>query len=198
IRLAEKLGIFAAQVLRGPVNRAEIELWGIEERLTKILSVASLKGLLTPHLAESVNFVNAEQLAQTRGIAISSTTHPMPRDYANLLTVRASSSTEEISVSGTVFHERNQRIVSVNNYRVEFNPEGHILYILNRDVPGVVGRVGTTLGDHEVNIAEYNLARSESGGTAMAIITIDSPLSSDALTALRVMPAIKEVRQLRV
>ena len=101
-------------------------------------------------------------------------------------------------MSGTVFHEKNQRVVSVNNFRVEFKPEGHILYILNKDVPGVVGRVGTTLGDHEVNIAEYNLARSESGGTAMAIITIDSPISNDALTALRVMPAIKEVRQLRV
>ena len=198
IRLAEKLGVFTAQVLNGPVDRVEIELWGVEERLTKILSVASLKGLLTPHLAESVNFVNAEQVAQTRGIAISSTIHPTPRDYANLLTFRASSGSEQVSVSGTVFHEQNQRIVSVNNFRVEFKPEGNILYILNRDVPGVVGRVGTTLGDHEVNIAEYNLARAETGGTAMAIITIDSPLSGDALTALRVMPAIKEVRQLRV
>jgi D-3-phosphoglycerate dehydrogenase len=198
IQLAEKLGLFAAQVLKGPVIRAEIELWGIEERWMKILSVASLKGMLAPHLSESVNFVNAEQIAHTRGIAISSTAHPTPRDYANLLTFRASSATDEACVSGTVFHERNQRIVSVNNYRVEFKPEGHILYILNRDVPGVVGRVGTTLGDHEVNIAEYNLARNSSGGTAMAVITIDSPLSPDALTALRVMPAIKDVRQLRL
>lgn len=197
IQLAEKLGLFAAQILNGPVTRAEIELWGIEEKLTKILSVASLKGLLEPHLAE-VNFVNAEQSAQSRGIAIGATVHPSPRDYANLLTFRASSQTEETCVSGTVFHEKNQRIVSVNNFRVEFKPEGHILYILNRDVPGVVGRVGTTLGDHEVNIAEYNLARRSSGGTAMAIITIDSPLGDDALTALRVMPAIKEVRALRL
>lgn len=198
IRLAEKLGLFAAQVMNGPVNRAEVELWGIEERLTKIVSVAALKGLLTPHLAETVNFVNAEQVAQTRGIAISSTMHPTPRDYANLITFRTSSATEEMCISGTVFHEQNQRVVSINNFRVEFKPEGHVLYILNRDVPGVVGRVGTTLGDHEVNIAEYNLARSDAGGTAMAIVTIDSPLSTDALTALRVMPAIKEVRQLRL
>lgn len=198
IALAEKLGSLAAQLTNGPVSRAAIELWGIEERLTKILSVASLKGLLAPYLAESVNFVNAQQVAETRGISISSTTHPVPRDYANLITFRASSPTEETCVSGTVFHEKNQRIVSINNFRVEFKPQGHILYILNKDVPGVVGRVGTTLGDHEVNIAEYNLARSETGGTAMAVITIDSPLSDDALTALRVMPAIKEVRQLRV
>ena len=198
IALAEKLGSLSAQLMNGPVTRAAVELWGIDERFTKILSIASLKGLLSPHLAESVNYVNAQQIAETRGIAISSTVHPVPRDYANLITFRASSPTEETCVSGTVFHEKNQRIVSLNNYRVEFKPQGHILYILNKDVPGVVGRVGTTLGDHEVNIAEYNLARSETGGTAMAVITIDSPLSDDALTALRVMPAIKEVRQLRV
>ncbi|HUP61446.1 MAG TPA: phosphoglycerate dehydrogenase [Thermoanaerobaculia bacterium] len=198
IKLAEKLGHFAAQIMNAPVNRAEVELWGIGERLTKIISVASLKGLLTPHMAESVNFVNAEQVAQTRGIAIKSTTHPKPRDYANLITFRASSASEEVCVSGTVFHERNQRIVSVNNFRVEFKPEGHILYIINKDIPGVVGRVGTTLGDHEINIAEYNLARSDSGGRAMAIITVDSPLNSDAFTALRVIPAIQEVRQVKL
>lgn len=198
IQLAEKLGTFAAQLMNNPVSRAEVELFGLDERLAKILSVAALRGLLAPYLAESVNFVNAQQIAQARGIAISTTNHPTPRDYANLITFRASSAAEEVCVSGTVFHENNQRFVSVNNYRVEFKPTGHVLYILNKDVPGVVGRVGTTLGDHEVNIAEYNLARSESGGTAMAIITIDSPLSGDALTALRVMPAIKEVRQLRL
>jgi D-3-phosphoglycerate dehydrogenase / 2-oxoglutarate reductase len=198
IRLAEKLGIFAAQVMNGPVNRAEIELWGVEERLTKILSVASLKGLLTPHLAESVNYVNAEQVAQTRGIAISSTTHPTPRDYANLLTFRASSATEEMCVSGTVFHEKNQRIVSVNNFRVEFNPEGHLIYIINRDVPGVVGKVGTLLGDREINIAEYNLARNDSGGSAMAIITVDSRLDAETLSFLRSYREMIEVKQVKL
>lgn len=198
IRLAEKLGTFAAQVMNSPVNRAEVELWGIEERLTKILSVASLKGLLTPHLAESVNFVNAEQIAQTRGIAISSTTHPTPRDYANVITFRASSADEEICVSGTVFHEKNQRIVSINTFRVEFKPEGHLLYIINRDVPGVVGKVGTLLGDREINIAEYNLARSDSGGRAMAIITIDSPLDAETLAFLRSYREMIEVKQVRL
>jgi D-3-phosphoglycerate dehydrogenase / 2-oxoglutarate reductase len=164
----------------------------------KIVSVAALKGLLAPRLAESVNFVNAEQTAQARGIAISSTTHPTPRDYANLITFRASSATEETCVSGTVFHERNQRIVSVNSFRVEFKPDGHLLYIINQDVPGVVGRVGTTLGEHEINIAEYNLARSGSGGRAMAIVTIDSPLPPDALTALRLIRPVIEVKQVKL
>jgi D-3-phosphoglycerate dehydrogenase / 2-oxoglutarate reductase len=198
IRLAEKLGLFAAQIINGPVERTAIELWGIEERFTKILSVASLKGLLSPHLEESVNFVNAEQIAQTRGIALSSTQHPTPRDYNNLITFRASSATDEVCVSGTVFHEKNQRIVSVNNFRVEFEPKGHIVYLINRDVPGVVGKVGTLLGDAEVNIAEYNLSRMASEGRALAVITVDSPLDDAALTGLRSLRAIEEVRQVRL
>ena len=198
ISLAEKLGLFAAQIMNAPMNRAAIELWGIEERLTKILSVAALKGVLTPHLSESVNFVNAESIAQTRGIAISSTTHPVPHDYTNLITFRAGSGANEICVSGTLFSEKNQRIVSVNNFRVEFKPEGHLIYIINKDVPGVVGKVGTLLGDREINIAEYNLARAGSGGKAMAIITVDSRLDDETLNFLRSYREMVEVKQVRL
>lgn len=198
IILAEKLGLFASQIANGPVNRAAVELWGIDEKLTKIVSVASLKGLLAPHLAESVNFVNAEQVAQTRGIAISSTTHPTPRDYNNLITFRASTPSEEICVSGTVFSEKNQRIVSVNNFRVEFKPEGYLIYVVNKDVPGVVGKVGTLLGDREINIAEYNLARTGSGGRALAVITVDSPLDPETLRFLRSFREMVEVRLVKL
>ncbi|HSP13942.1 MAG TPA: phosphoglycerate dehydrogenase [Thermoanaerobaculia bacterium] len=197
IDLAEKLGLFAAQIADAPINRAAIELWGIEERLTKILSVAALKGLLTPHLSE-VNFVNAESIAENRGIAISSTTHPVPHDYTNLITFRASGGDQEICVSGTLFSEKNQRIVSVNNFRVEFKPEGNLIYIINKDVPGVVGKVGTLLGDREINIAEYNLARTASGGKAMAIITVDSPLDADTLKFLQSYREMEEVKQIRL
>jgi D-3-phosphoglycerate dehydrogenase len=160
--------------------------------------VASLKGLLTPHMAESVNFVNAEQVAETRGIEISSTIHPIPHDYTNLITFRASSERGEVCISGTVFSEKNQRIVSVNSFRVEFKPEGHLIYVINKDVPGVVGKVGTLLGDREINIAEYNLARAGSGGKAMAIITVDSPLDPETLSFLRSYREMEEVRQVKL
>ena len=198
ISMAEKLGLFASQIISGPITRATVELWGIDGRLTKIISVAALKGMLTPHLAQSVNFVNAEQVAQQRGIAIGATMHPMPVDYTNLITFRASSANDETSVSATLFSEKNQRIVSVNNFRVEFKPEGTLLYIINKDVPGVVGKVGTILGDREINIAEYNLARETSGGKALAIVTIDSALDADTMNALRFFKAIEEVKQVRL
>ncbi len=198
IDLAEKIGLFAAQIINGAVTRAAIELWGIDERLLRILSVASLKGLLTPHLAESVNFVNAEQTAEHRGIAISATTHAVPRDYNNLITFRAASEREEVCVSATLFSEKNERIVSVNNFRVEFKPAGNLIYMINKDVPGVVGKVGTLLGDREINIAEYNLARTDSGGKAMAIITVDSPLDNETLSFLRSFKEMEEVKQVRL
>ncbi len=137
-------------------------------------------------------------MAQQRGIAITPTAHPIPVDYANLVTLRASSATDEVCVSATLFSEKNQRIVSVNNFRVEFKPEGYVLYIINNDVPGVVGKVGTALGDHEINIAEYNLARNVTGGKAMAIITVDSALGEKPLSALRSIAAVEEVKQVRL
>lgn len=197
VNLAEKLGLFAAQIFGGAITRATIEAWGIEERLLKILTVAGLKGLLTPH-ADSVNYVNAAQIAEQRGIAVDATAHERPRDYTNLITLRAGANGNEFCVSGTLFSEHQQRVVSVNNFRVEFKPEGYLLYIVNKDVPGVVGKVGTFLGDHEINIAEYNLARTASGGKAMAIITVDSALGEKAMTALRSINAVEEVRQLHL
>ncbi|HEY5610501.1 MAG TPA: NAD(P)-dependent oxidoreductase, partial [Thermoanaerobaculia bacterium] len=198
IDLAEKIGLFCAQLHHEPIVRATIELFGIDERLAKILGVAAIKGLLTPHLEESVNYVNAQTVAQARGIEFSSTIHPTPVDYTNLLTVRVHSQSKEVCVSGTLFSEKNQRIVAVNGFRVEFKPEGSLLYMKNKDVPGVVGKVGTILGDREINIAEYNLARADEGGLAMAIITIDSPMDPETLNFLRSFKEVEEIRLIRL
>ena len=194
IDLAERLGTFATQILHGPLSRAGIELWGIEERLLRILSVAGMKGLLNPHLNEAVNFVNAETITQSRGIDWSTTLHPLPKNYTNLITIRAASDEQEVQISGTLFTEKTKRVVNVNGYSVEFRPEKTILYIINRDVPGVVGKVGTILGDREINIAEYNLARKEGGGTAMAIITIDGPIDNETVNFIRSFREVEEVK----
>src|SRR6266540_3385427 len=186
VNLAEKLGLFAAQVIDAPVARATIETWAVEERLHET------------HLVESVNFVNAKQLAKERGIDVELIAHETPRDYRNLISFRAGANGHEVCVSGTLFSEHQQRIVSVDQFRVEFRPEGHLLYIINNDVPGVVGRVGTLLGEAGVNIAEYNLARNSSGGTAMSIVSIDSPLDPRMVAAFGAFPSIKEVKQVRL
>ena len=196
--LAERLGILASQILDQPLTRVEIETRGIDARLSRILLVAGVKGILSPHLSESVNFVNAEAIADSRGIDLRSTLHPTIVDYANLLTLRAQGETDSICITGTVFSERNLRVVSIDAFRVEFDPVGCLLYMVNRDVPGVIGKVGTILGDRDVNIAEYNLARDSDRGRALAIVTIDSEIDPQTLDFLRSLREMEEVRLIRV
>lgn len=195
IDLSEKLALFATQVLHGPAVRAGIEVWGVEERILRILSVAAMKGLLEPHLSEAVNFVNAETTLESRGIEWTTTIHPRPHDYTNLITFRAASGEDEVAVSGTLFSEKNPRIVRVRQFRVECKPEKHLIYMINRDVPGVVGKVGTILGDREINIAEYNLARDEERSLAMAIVSVDSLVDAETIAFLASLREVIEVRQ---
>jgi len=154
-----------------------------------------MKGLLAPHLSEAVNFVNAETVLESRGIEWSTTIHPQPHDYTNLITLRVASADDEVTVSGTLFSEKIQRIVGVRQFRVEFEPERQLIYIINHDVPGVVGKVGTILGDREINIAEYNLARDEERKLAMAIVTVDAPVDAETIAFLGSFKEVIEVRQ---
>ena len=175
INLAEKLGLFAAQIISGPITRAAVELWGIDERLTKILSVAALKGTAdaAPRGVGELRQRRADRAAarhrDQRDDASDAARLHEPRHLPRVVRDATRS-----AFPATLFSEKNQRIVSVNNFRVEFKPEGHLLYIINKDVPGVVGKVGTLLGDREINIAEYNLARKPAAAKRMAIITVDS------------------------
>lgn len=198
INLAERLGSFAGQLARGRVEAVTLELRGVDEKLRNILAVASAKGLLQPILKETVNYVNAQSVAEQRGIDFATTVHQSPQDYTHLLTLQVRTDSETMTVSGTVFGERIARIVAVNDFRVEFEPQGFLLYMVNRDVPGVVGKVGTILGDREINIAEYNLARVSGGGHAMAIVTVDTRLDDETLAFLRSFKEMEDVRQIRI
>lgn len=196
--LSERLGRIATQILDGPMRSIEIETRGVDSRLSRLLLVAAVKGALAPHLSDSVNFVNAESIAEARGIDIRSTLHPTIVDYANLLTLRIHGQGRALCISGTVFSERNLRIVSIDTFRVEFEPTGCLLFMINRDVPGVIGKVGTILGDRDVNIAEYNLARSTEQQKALAIVTIDSEIDPQTLEFLRSLREMEEVRLIRL
>lgn len=198
INLAERLGSFIGQLVRGRVSHVTLELRGIEEKLRNILAVASMKGLLQPVLKETVNYVNAQSVASQRGIDFATTLHQSPQDYTHLLSLKVVSDTETMTVSGTVFGEKIARIVAVNDFRVEFEPAGCLLYMVNRDVPGVIGKVGTILGDREINIAEYNLARVPGGGRAMAVVAVDTRLDDDTLAFLRSFKEMEDARQIEL
>jgi D-3-phosphoglycerate dehydrogenase / 2-oxoglutarate reductase len=194
--LAEKLGSLQMQLIHGRIDRLEVEFRGEEvEAHVKPLTVALLKGLLAPVLSDAVNYVNAPRLAEERGISVAHTRHPAAEDYSNVILCRAHSNKETRLVGGALFLHTQSRIVLLDEFRIDALPHGPALILANRDVPGVIGKVGTLLGTHGINIAEWQMGRSGPGGEAVSYINIDTPVGEAALRELRALATILDVRQ---
>jgi len=194
LALGEQLGRLAGLLFRGGLTRIEVDLWGIDEALRRPLSVSVLKGALAPFLGEAVNYVNAERVAENRGIELVASTHSRSADYPHLVGVRLKGGGEEVSVSGTLRGEREPRVVRFAGFQLEFRPAGVLLVLRNADVPGVVGRIGTLLGKANVNIADIHLARAEGEQDALAVLRLDEAPSREVLEGLRGLSEVKEAR----
>ncbi len=175
IRLAEKLGSLQTQLIEGHILQVDIRYHGemIDYEMTPI-TVAIIKGLLTPILAENVNYVNASFLAKERGIKITESKSSTPISFANLIQVEVKTDKKKSSVAGTLFTREDPRIVMIDNFHVETVPEGYMLLVSNRDVPGIVGQVGTILGNNHINIAGMTFGRDVPGGQAKTLLNVDS------------------------
>jgi len=193
LRLGEQLGRLASALAGGSFRRLQVELWGIDEGLRRPLSVAVLKGALVPFLGEGVNYVNAERIAESRGLEVVRATHTEPAEYAQLVGVTLYGEGGSVSLAGTLFGERDARVVRLESFRLEFRPSGRLLVLRNLDVPGVVGKLGTLLGGAGINIADIHLARHD-GGEALAVLRLDSEPSAEALAALRALPEVVSAR----
>jgi len=190
LMLAEKVGALQAQIASGAPVEVDIEGSGdVAEHDMKALSASVLKGLLSPMMDSTVNFVNAPVIARERGIRVVELRSSLPSDFLNSLTVRVKREGETTVVAGAVFGKKTLRIVRINKFYMEAVPEGYILMLNNRDVPGVVGGVGTLLGKHGINIAGIELGRDESG-MAISFFHVDERVSATVLGELRQMPAI--------
>lgn len=196
LRLGEKLGSLISQLAtidgRGAPVEVAIEYRGdVAELGTKTVTAAILRGLLVPMLGAEVNYVSAPVVARERGIDVRETISTQPSDFRNRVAVRvryASGAVQE--VAGAVFGRSTIRLVKLNDFFLEAVPEGHILMLHNEDVPGVVGRVGTLLGEHKVNIAGLQLGREKIGGRAVSLFHVDEPVPEDVLAELRKLPNI--------
>ena len=193
MRLAERTAHFLSVLLGGHLSRLAVETWGLPEDVLRPVAVAAVKGALEKHTPETVNFVNALFLAQDRGLAVSETRHEDPGTYARSLRLTLSGDGPAASADATFFAGRDARVVEVDGLPLEFRPEGTVVFLRNRDVPGVVGSVGTILGEAGVNIANFSLARG-GGQRAAAVIAVDSAPSEAALDRLRGIGAVEQVR----
>jgi D-3-phosphoglycerate dehydrogenase len=165
---------------------------------TAPITVAILKGLLNPILETGINYVNAPVLAKERGIELNETKRSDAGDFASLVVVELQVGDAISRIAGTLFHRKEPRIVSIDDFSVEVMPEGAMLVLSNTDRPGVIGTIGTFLGQHNVNISRMQLSRERPGGQAISVIGIDSPVSPSLLQDLRRLPGILSAKQIRL
>jgi D-3-phosphoglycerate dehydrogenase len=185
LALAEKVGSLQTQLAEDAIQRVEVEIKGQDlNGHIKPVTVAILKGLLEPVLHQSVNYVNAPHLARQRGIVVSQTSGLPTPDYPNLISCQVEWASGSRTIAATLFHDKEPRLVQIDDYHFDVKPEGQILVMGNHDRPGFIGRVGTVLGEHGVNIAAWRYGRIEPYGLALSFLRVDSDISDEVIDIL--------------
>ncbi|MFN9355237.1 MAG: ACT domain-containing protein, partial [Alphaproteobacteria bacterium] len=196
IALAEKLGAFAGQLTETSIKSVEIIFEGnVAELNTRALTQAALAGLLKPNLSD-VNMVNAPVVARERGIQVSEVRRTQAGAYEGYLMLKVMTERQTRDVAGTVFSNGVPRLIQIKGIDMESHFTPHMLYVTNEDKPGFIGRLGTLLGDAQVNIASFNLGRTGPGGDAIALVEVDGPVPETVLAALRALPVVKQAKAL--
>jgi D-3-phosphoglycerate dehydrogenase len=196
MKLAKQLGSFAGQMTESGIRSVSIEYEGDAAKLnTKALNAALLKGLLTP-LLEGVNMVSAPVIANQRGIEVSDSRHDRQGDYQTLIRLTITTENQTRSVAGTLFGDDKPRLVNVKGVPMEAELGPHMLYVNNNDRPGLIGGLGTVLGEAGVNIGTFHLGRTKPGGDAIALVEVDVELSPEVLQAVADLPNVVQAKAL--
>ncbi len=184
--LGEKLGLLVGQLVDGQILQLDIKYLGKAAEIeTTPVTISVIKGLLSAISAESVNYVNASVLAKERGIKVTESKTETAEHYANVIQVEVKTDKKGTTAAGSVLTRDDSRLVMIDGSNVEAVPEGHLLLITNKDVPGIVGQIGTLLGNNNVNIAGMTLGRDVKGGRARTLLKIDGAVPDTLLAEIR-------------
>jgi D-3-phosphoglycerate dehydrogenase / 2-oxoglutarate reductase len=195
LTLADRIGCLLAQLTAGPVKEIVIEYAGdFQELDLSPVTTAVIKGLLTPMVKDTVNFVNAGVLARERGIKVTETTLAATEEYLNLITVRAIANEGTSKVAGTIFGQKDPRVVNINNFRLEMHPRGRFVLIHNHDRPGAIGSIGSLLGENNVNISRMRVGQEQGGDKTIIFLRTDQIIPDGVMEKLRALPLIITVR----
>jgi D-3-phosphoglycerate dehydrogenase len=195
LTLADRMGCLLAQLSTGPVKEVVIEYAGdFQELDLSPVTTTVLKGLLTPMVKDTVNFVNAGVLARERGIKVTETTLAETEEYVNLITVRTVADEGTSKVAGTIFGQNDPRVVNINNFRLEMHPRGRFVLIHNHDRPGAIGSIGTLLGDNNINISRMRVGQEQGGDKTIIFLRTDQPIPGDVMEKLRALPLLITVK----
>jgi len=196
--LGERMGAMATQLADGAIESVEISYCG-DLALMEVGPVgrAVLKGMLQPILTENVNLVNAPVIAESRGIRITESKSAGPEDYTSLLVVETKTDRGSKKIEGTLLGKKDIRIVRVDGYLVDIVPEGAMLVTTHLDKPGVIGKVGTLLGNHNINIAGMHVGRAGIGKEAVMVLNVDDPIPDVVMNEIRALNGIETAKLVR-
>src|SRR5690606_4650403 len=196
VRLAEQLGSFAGQLTETGLKRIRLEYAGeVAEMNTRALTSAALAGVLRP-LLQDVNMVSAPTIAKERGIMVEELRRGQEGAYETYMRVIVQTERQERSVGGTVFSDGKPRIIQINDVPMDGEFAPNLLYTENADKPGHIGAVGTLLGNEGVNIGTFNLGRDRPGGKAIALVSVDEPVTDAVLEKVRRLPHVVRASRL--
>lgn len=198
IELAEILGKIYYQAEKETVNKIEILYSGeLAEQETKLLSLSVLKGFLDVVVKEKVNYVNADLIAKNMGISVVESKSVTLEKYSNMITVKFTTKTKTLAVSGTVFTKEEKRIVDFFGYKLDFDPTPYVLAIQNIDQPGIIGQIGSILGANQINIAAMQWSKKQGGDKADAFVSVDSDLDEKVIEQLTNIKGVLKVTLLK-
>jgi len=199
INLCEKLGNFAGQLAEGRFQEVSINYSGeINQYDLSPLTMALSKGILSPILKETVNFINATSLAKERGIKIKESKSSMEQEFVTLVELEIKTDRESKKIAGTLSANKQPRIVKIDGYYVEIPPAGEMIFIQNWDKPGIIGGLGTLLGKHGVNIAAMSFGRDKPGGKSVSVLNVDSPISAEIMGEIKKLENILTAKVIRL
>ncbi|MDX9702576.1 MAG: phosphoglycerate dehydrogenase [Candidatus Auribacterota bacterium] len=198
VELAGKIGRFLSYIISGQIESVKILFEGkVAVHDMSLPTSAFLEGLLKKAMAEEVNSINAAHMAHERGIKVEESKSAFVEDFTDAITAILQTDTGTITLRGTFFGIKNEpRIIQVNNYLINAIPNGKLLYVINKDYPGVIGNIGTILGKHGINIADMTVGRH--GDVALTLINIDQTATDDVIKELQALDAINEVRSIEL
>ena len=199
VNLAERLGSIQAQLIDEPIKGITVHYIGeVADCDVALITSALMKGIFNPMLEEDVNYVNSMLIARERGIKVTEKKSPKITDFANLISVEFDTGRKKYFIMGTLFANKEPRIIKMDKFYVEAIPEGYMLVVNNNDVPGIVGKIGTALGKHKINIAEMSFGRDKKTGEAISLLNVDSEVPKNVISKLKKTKDINDVKQVRV
>ena len=186
LKLAENIGCMQTQLVSGHIKKVNIQYVGdlLKYDLSPFTSTI-MKGMLTPILKDTVNFVNSLVMAKDRGITVVESRTAEIQDFASLICVEVETDKVTSSIYGTLFTKVDPRIVKINDFYVDFVPEGNMLMVFNKDVPGIIGHIGTIFGKNRINVASVSFGRDERGGRAISVWNVDSEVPKNVLDEIK-------------